>query len=85
MSRIRVNIDRIAIRGMDPVQRRALVEGLEAELSRILADPAVRAAAAKARRTPVLRLAGVPLAAGSPGGRRVGVGIARAIGRSMSP
>ena len=41
MSRvIEVNIDRVVLRGIDPSDRKAMIEGLEAELSRILADPA---------------------------------------------
>jgi hypothetical protein len=85
MSRIRVNIDRIALRGLDPAQRRGLVEGLQGELQRILSDPATREAASRSRRTPVLRVASAALAPGSPGGRSVGIGIARAIGRSLNP
>lgn len=85
MKRIRVNIDRIAIMGLDAAQRIALVEGLEGELSRILAERAGRGAPMKARQTPVIRLGRVPLAPGSPGGRRLGSGIARAIGRSLGP
>ena len=84
MSRIRVTIDRIALAGMGAGEARALVEGLRGELSRILADPAVRSGA-KSRRTPVLRLGGLPVGAGSPGGRKAGAGIAQAIGRSLKP
>ena len=53
MSRIRVTIDRIALRGMDAGEGRALVEGLQGELSRILAD-AAGTSGARSRRTPVL-------------------------------
>jgi len=84
MSRIRVTIDRVALRGMDPREGRAFVEGLQGELSRILADPAARSGA-RSRRTPVLRLGGLPLGAGSTGGRKAGVGTAQAIGRSIKP
>jgi hypothetical protein len=84
MSRIRVTIDRIALRGMGAGEGRALVEGLQGELSRILADPAARSGVTS-RRTPVLRLGGLPMGAGSTGGRTMGKGIARAIGRSLKP
>ena len=36
---IEVNIDRLVLRGIDPSDRKALVEGLQAELSRVLAEP----------------------------------------------
>jgi hypothetical protein len=84
MSRIRVTIDRIALRGMDAGEGRALVEGLQGELSRILAD-AAGTSGARSRRTPVLRLGGLPIQAGPAGGRKAGAAIARAIGRSLDP
>lgn len=85
MSRIRVTIDRIALRGLDAAQRKALLEGLQVELSQLLGSPASRASLMKSRRTPVLKLGHVPLGPGSSGGRKVGAGIARAIGRSVNP
>jgi hypothetical protein len=84
MSRIRVTIDRVALKGMDAGEGRAFVEGLQGELSRILADPAKRSGV-KSRRTPVLRLEAVPASSGAAGGRKLGLGIAQAIGRSLKP
>ena len=56
MSRIRLTIDQIVLRGVEADTRRPLIEGLQAELSRLLADPAGRAEWARSRRTPLLRL-----------------------------
>jgi hypothetical protein len=85
MSRIRVTIDRLVLKGMEPGNHKALVEGLQAELSRVLADPAARAEWARSRRTPVLRLGPMAMQPGPSGGRSFGEGLARAIGRSLKP
>jgi len=85
MSRIRVRIDRVALGGLEPAQRRDVVEGLRAELARALAEPATRAASAAPRRTPVLRLGRAVLGPGGPGGRALGAAVARAIARSLHP
>jgi hypothetical protein len=72
MSRVRVTIDALVIRGLDPIARRALVEGLHAELSRVLSDPANRTAFVRSHRTSVMRLGQVPLEPGAAGGRKIG-------------
>jgi hypothetical protein len=84
MSRVEVNIDRVVLRGFDPVDRAALVHGLKAELARMMADPAARATWSQSRRTPVLRLGKMPMEQGAAGARKLGGGIARAIGKGMS-
>jgi hypothetical protein len=84
MSRIHVNIERIVLRGIDPADRQALVNGLNTELARMLADPAARAAIAQSRRTPVLRLGKLSMGQGTAGARALGGGIARAIGKGIS-
>jgi hypothetical protein len=84
MSRvIEVNIDRVVLRGIDPSDRKAMIEGLEAELSRILADPRSAGQKIQSRRTPVLKLGRMALEPGPAGGRRFGSGLARAIGRGV--
>jgi hypothetical protein len=85
MSRIRVNIDQLVLKGFDPADRNALAEGLKAELSRVLSDPAARAGWASSHRTPVLRLGQMPLDAGPSGSRKFGGGVARAIGKGLKP
>jgi hypothetical protein len=81
MSRVHVTIDRLVLHGIEPAERQAMVNGLQTELTRILADPAVRAAWTGSRRTPVLRLGKMPLGPGISGARKLGNGIARAIGK----
>jgi hypothetical protein len=85
MSRINVTIDRIVLRGVEPADRRALLEGLQAELSRVLADPASSATLATSRRTPVLKLGRVPVSPGPSGGRNFGARIGGAIGKGLKP
>ncbi len=72
MSRIQVTIDQLALKGFDAADRKALVEGLRSELSRVLSDPAGRAEWARSRRTPVLRLGRMPVEPGLAGGRKFG-------------
>jgi hypothetical protein len=86
MSRsIEVKIDRLVLRGIDPSDRKALVEGLRAELSRVLAAPESNGLRMQSRRTPVLKLGQMALEPGPSGGRKFGGGLARAIGRGVKP
>jgi hypothetical protein len=84
MSRIRLVIDRVALQGLDPAERSALIEGLRSELERTLADRHARAGW-KSHRRPVLRLGTVSLEQGLRGSRALGSQIARAVGRSIRP
>ena len=84
MSRILINIDCLVLKGIDPADRLALANGIKAELARILADPATRAALSQSRRTPVLRLGRIRLDPGQAGARKFGGGIARAIGKNLN-
>jgi hypothetical protein len=85
MSRVRVTIDQLVLKGLEPVERKALVEGLQRELSQVLSDPVARAEWARPHRTPVLRLGQLPLESGASGGRKFGKQMARAIGRRLKP
>jgi hypothetical protein len=85
MRRIRVTIDLLVLRGLDPAERKTLVEGLQSELARVLADPATRTKWARSHRAPVLRLGRMPLESGPSGGRKFGSDTARAIGRGLKP
>ena len=53
VNRIRLTIDQLVLRGFEPSDRKALVEGLRGELARVLADPAMQVWA-RPHRTPVL-------------------------------
>lgn len=85
MSRIRVTIDQIVLRGVDLANRDALLEGLRAELARVLADPTDRAAWARSHRTPVLRPGRMPLEPGAASARDFGKRLARTVGRGLKP
>lgn len=86
-ARVRVTIDRVVLRGMEPATRTSFVEGLRQELARVLGDASTRATlwrGAGARRVPVLRLGQVRLEPGTSGARMLGRSVARAIGGSGS-
>jgi hypothetical protein len=83
MSRVHVIIDQLVLRGIEPADRKALVEGLQDELSRVLANPASRAGWSGSHRTPVLKLGRMPLEPGPSGGRKFGGGMARAIRKGL--
>jgi len=83
MSRIHVTIDRIVMRGFEPADRRAVLEGLQTELSRVLAHPVGRAAWATSHRTPVVKLGSMPISPGPSRGRILGTRIGRAIGKEL--
>jgi hypothetical protein len=85
MSRINLTIDRIVLRGFDPNDRRALLEGLQTELSRLLADPAIRATWGSSHRTPVLNLGRMTVPTGPSGSRNFGARVAGAIGKGLTP
>ncbi len=85
MSRIRVTIDEIGLKGFAPAERKALVEGLQGELARVLADPTTRSASARSFRKPALRLGQMAFEPGSSGGRKLGQGMARAMSKRLKP
>lgn len=85
VSRIRLSIDQLVLKGFEPGDRNALVEGLQAELSRVLADPAMRVEGARSHRTPVLRLGRMPFESGPSAARKFGSRVAQAIGKEVKP
>jgi hypothetical protein len=85
MSRIRLTIDALSLKGFDAADSRALVEGFKRELTRTLSDPVARAAWVRAQRTPVLRLGQIPIETGSAGSRKLGRAIAQGIGKGLKP
>ena len=85
VSLVRVHIDRLVLKGFDPADRYALTQGLESELSRILAESVRRGDPARSHRTPVMRLGRIALETGASGNRKLGQCIARAIGGKLKP
>jgi hypothetical protein len=83
MSRVTFIIDRLALTGFEPGDRRALVEALRRELASELNNPAARAAWTSERDRSVLRLGRMPCEPGTAGGREFGVGLARAVVKGL--
>jgi hypothetical protein len=83
MSRIRLTIDELALKGFEATDSRVLVNGLRSELARVLSDPLTRAEWARSHRTPVLRLGPIPVETGTSGSRKFAKGVAQAIGKGM--
>jgi hypothetical protein len=82
-ARLNIHIDRLVLRGIDPSDQQAFANGLKTELARVLSDPQARAALARTRRTPVMRLGKLTMQPGLGGARDLGRGVAKAIGRGM--
>jgi hypothetical protein len=85
MSRVRVTIDRLILQGFDPGDQRSLINGLKSELSRMLSDQAAGIATARSHRTSLLRAEIPAMEPGFAGARKLGGGIARAIGKGVKP
>ncbi|MGA7339578.1 MAG: hypothetical protein WBX18_03200 [Terracidiphilus sp.] len=85
MSRIHVEIDKLALGGLDPAARRAFVISLEKELRSILAEPVARGEWARTHRTPVLRLNRMSMEPGAAGAGKLGRQVARGIGKGLKP
>jgi hypothetical protein len=85
MSRIRLTIEALALRGFDGADGRALVEELRSEVARVLAEPVTRAEWTRSHRTPILRLGRIALESGSAGSRKLGKGMAHAIVKGLKP
>lgn len=85
MSRIRVTIDHVVLRGIQPAERQAILDGLREELQTVLSDPVARAAWSRSHHAPVLRLGQMTLVPGPTGGRTFARGLIRALGRRIGP
>lgn len=78
-----IHIDRVVLRGVDPNQAKAIVEGLRAELASMFSSGALRGSLRKSHSAEVIRLGSVPLGTGRAGARRFGAAVARAAGKGM--
>jgi len=85
MSRIRLNIDKLVLRGLDPAVRHAFVASLKSELEGILAEPVSRAAWARTQCTPMVRLGRMNLEPGTTGAGKLGAQVARGISGRLRP
>jgi hypothetical protein len=85
MSRMRLNIDRLVLRGFEQLDGKALAEALQSQLSDVLCDRATRSDWARSHRTPLLKLGRMPLETGTVGARKFGKQLARAVGKRLKP
>jgi hypothetical protein len=83
MSRVRVKIGHIVLRGLDPADRQPLLDGLKSELSRLLANRANEVRSARLRHMPVLYMRGLSSQPGASGANKLGGAIARGIGSGV--
>ena len=85
--RVKLTIERVVLRGIDPLDQRAFASGLEQELVKLLRDPAVRSQLTQQKNTPrvtpVLRLGRTPLLRGQVGARALGSSVAQGIARAV--
>jgi hypothetical protein len=85
VSRIRLNIDRLVLNGLQPLEAKALTGALQAHLRQVLLDQTNREQWARPHRTPVLKLGRMPLEAGAGGAGKLGGQLGEAIGRGLKP
>jgi len=87
--RLNIHIDRLVLRGVDPLDKLVLANALKAELASVLGAPGSRASLSQSsvnpRTIPSLRLGRVPFEPGQAGGGALGAGIGRAIGKGIKP
>jgi hypothetical protein len=81
--RIDVHIERVVLRGIDPLDQRAFVNGLKSELARVLGDTQSVEGFDQTRRTPAMRMKTAAMQPGQAGARALGKGIAQAIGKGI--
>jgi hypothetical protein len=81
MSRVRVRIDQVAVRGLDSVAADAVIDALRLELARVLVKST--ALPTRSQRTPVVKLGPIPLQVGSSSARNLGQSTAHAIARTV--
>lgn len=85
MSRIRLDIDRLVLKGFQPLEAKALTDALRSQLSLVLSDPRTRHEWARSHRTAVLKLGRMALETGTVGAAKLGKGIGQAMGKGLKP
>lgn len=82
MTRVVVHIERLVLKDFRPQDGDAVAEGLQRELSRLLAEPGTAPQLAALGSLPRLRVGGVPLERGV-GAQQIGERLAQGIGREI--
>lgn len=82
MTHVVVHIERLVLKEFRPQDGNAVAEGLQRELSRLLAEPGTALQLAALRSLPRLHVGGVPLERGV-GAQQFGERLAQGIGREI--
>jgi hypothetical protein len=85
MSRIRLDIDCLVLNGFQLQEAKSLTEALQSQLSHVLSDPRTRHEWARSHRTPILKLGGLSLSAGTNGASNFGKQMANSVARGLMP
>lgn len=81
LGKIDVRIDRLVLHGFGDAQRTEIAAQLQAELSRLLADPVAAAEIARSRHVPALRIPAAPAAPAASAGAHAAESIVRELRR----
>jgi hypothetical protein len=85
MTRVRLNIEHLVLKGFGTGEARALTERLRSQLEEVLRDRTSRRQWARSRCTPVVKLGRMPLGGGVAGAGNFGGRLASAISRKLKP
>ena len=76
---MKIQIDRLVLRGLDGLNPRVFAETLQAELARAMQTSQAQAAMQQSSTTPSLKLGRLPMQPGVAGARTLATGVARSI------
>jgi hypothetical protein len=76
---MKIQIDRLVLRGLDGLNPRVFAETLQAELARAMQKSQAQAAMQQSSTTPALKLGRLPMQPGVAGARTLAAGVARSI------
>lgn len=82
MKRVKVNIDRLVLKGFRFEDRHAIAQGLQEQLTRLLSEPGMAERLVNTGDLPRLRIASVSIPA-ERGVRQTGMDVADGIGRGL--
>ena len=81
---MKIQIDRLVLRGLDGLNPRVFAETLQAELARAMQTSQAQAAMQSSSTTPALKLGRLPMQPGVGGARTLATGVARSIASGIT-
>jgi hypothetical protein len=81
---MKIQIDRLVLRGLDGLNPRVFAETLQAELARAMQTSQAQAAMQSSSTTPALKLGRLPMQPGAGGARTLATGVARSIASGIT-